>query len=167
MIDEDSVERIQKYISIGKKENRLVCEYPLEETMLEEGHFVGPHIFADVDRSSRLAQEEIFGPLLAVIPVCDLDEAIEVVNDTDYALTAGIFSRSPGNLRRCAQELIAGNLYLNRSITGALVNRQPFGGFRLSGIGSKAGGPDYLSQFVLPVNITENTLRRGFAPAED
>ena len=81
------------------------------------------------------------------------------------ALTGGMFSRSPANLKRARQELQAGNVYLNRGITGALVERQPFGGFKLSGIGTKAGGPDYLLQFVLPRTITENTMRRGFAPA--
>ncbi len=164
VIDEKSLERILKHIEIGKEENRLVLEYPLPDDLTEQGYFVGPHVFADVDPSSRLAQEEIFGPVLAVLPVDDLSEAIEVVNDTDYALTAGVFSRSPANLKRCVQELEVGNLYLNRGTTGALVNRQPFGGFRMSGIGTKAGGPDYLAQFILPVNVTENTLRRGFAP---
>ncbi len=164
VIDEKSLERILKHIEIGKEENRLVLEYPLVEGLSGEGYFIGPHVFADVDPSSRLAQEEIFGPVLAVLPVDDLSEAIEVVNDTDYALTAGVFSRSPGNLKRCVEELEVGNLYLNRGTTGALVNRQPFGGFRMSGIGTKAGGPDYLAQFILPVNVTENTLRRGFAP---
>lgn len=164
VIDEKSLERIQKHIEIGKEENRLVLEYPLPDGLSGEGYFIGPHVFADVDPSSRLAQEEIFGPVLAVLPVDDLSEAIEVVNDTDYALTAGVFSRSPANLKRCVEELEVGNLYLNRGTTGALVNRQPFGGFRMSGIGTKAGGPDYLAQFILPVNVTENTLRRGFAP---
>jgi RHH-type proline utilization regulon transcriptional repressor/proline dehydrogenase/delta 1-pyrroline-5-carboxylate dehydrogenase len=167
VIDEKSVERIQKHIEIGKEENRLVLEYPLPEGLADEGYFIGPQVFADVDPSSRLAQEEIFGPVLAVLPVDDLSAAIEIVNDTDYALTAGVFSRSPANLKRCVQELEVGNLYLNRGTTGALVNRQPFGGFRMSGIGTKAGGPDYLAQFILPVNVTENTLRRGFAPEAD
>ena len=164
VIDEKSLERIKRYIEIGKAENRLVLEYPLADGLSEAGYFIGPHIFADVAPSSRIAQEEIFGPVLAIIPVDDISEAIEIVNDTEYALTAGVFSRSPANLKRCAEELEVGNLYLNRGTTGALVNRQPFGGFRMSGIGSKAGGPDYLLQFVLPVNVTENTLRRGFAP---
>ncbi|MFP6765846.1 MAG: aldehyde dehydrogenase family protein, partial [Planctomycetaceae bacterium] len=167
VIDEAAVERIHRYIEIGRKENRLISEYPVDEKLAGQGCYVGPHIFGDVDPSSRLAQEEIFGPVLACIPVDNLDEAIQIANDTDYALTAGIFSRSPANLKRCASELIAGNLYINRGTTGALVARQPFGGFRMSGIGSKAGGPDYLAQFVLPVNLTENTLRRGFAPESE
>ncbi|MCA9222010.1 MAG: aldehyde dehydrogenase family protein, partial [Planctomycetales bacterium] len=129
-----------------------------------QGWFVGPHIFTNVAADSRLAQEEIFGPVLAVIRAADLDEAIRYANSTMFALTAGMFSRSPANLERARRELIAGNLYLNRGITGALVGRQPFGGFKMSGIGSKAGGDDYLLQYVVPRTITENTMRRGFAP---
>jgi RHH-type proline utilization regulon transcriptional repressor/proline dehydrogenase/delta 1-pyrroline-5-carboxylate dehydrogenase len=132
--------------------------------LAERGYFIGPHIFADVRPASRLAQEEIFGPVLSVLRAADLDEAMRIANDTDYALTGGIYSRSPAHLERASRELLAGNVYLNRSITGALVNRQPFGGFKLSGIGDKAGGPDYLLQFVVERTITENTLRRGFAP---
>ena len=132
--------------------------------MAKKGYFIGPHIFADVQPSSRLAQEEIFGPVLAIIRAADLTEALAIANGTEYALTGGIYSRSPAHLDRACREFQVGNLYLNRPITGAFVARQPFGGFKLSGIGSKAGGPDYLLQFVLPRTITENTLRRGFAP---
>lgn len=166
VIDEASRDRIREYIAIGKEENELVLECPLGD-LEDEGFYVGPHLFAEVDSESRLAQEEIFGPVLAVIKVENLDEAIRVANSTDYALTGGIFSRSPANLQRVRRELQVGNLYLNRNITGALVDRQPFGGFKMSGIGAKAGGPDYLLQFVIPVNVTENTLRRGFAPPPD
>jgi RHH-type proline utilization regulon transcriptional repressor/proline dehydrogenase/delta 1-pyrroline-5-carboxylate dehydrogenase len=94
-----------------------------------------------------------------------LAHALEIANGTAYALTGGIYSRSPANLARARREFRVGNLYINRKITGALVDRQPFGGFKLSGIGSKAGGPDYLLQFVNPRTITENTMRHGFAPA--
>ena len=118
-------------------------------------------------QGARIAQEEIFGPVLAVIRAENLDEALRIANGTDYALTGGIFSRSPAHLDRARREFQVGNLYLNRAITGALVNRQPFGGFKMSGIGSKAGGADYLLQFLLPRTITENTLRRGFAPPAD
>lgn len=114
------------------------------------GYYIGPHIFADVQSDSRLAQEEVFGPVLAVMRAANLDEAFAMFSGTDYALTGGIFSRSPANLQRARHELLVGNLYLNRGITGALVGRQPFGGFKFSGIGSKAGGSDYLLQFVLP-----------------
>jgi RHH-type proline utilization regulon transcriptional repressor/proline dehydrogenase/delta 1-pyrroline-5-carboxylate dehydrogenase len=110
-----------------------------------------------------LATEEIFGPVLGVFPARDLDEALALANDTDYALTAGILSRSPATIRRASAELRAGNVYVNRTITGAVVGRQPFGGIGLSGVGSKAGGPDYLLQFLDPRAVSENTLRQGFA----
>jgi RHH-type proline utilization regulon transcriptional repressor/proline dehydrogenase/delta 1-pyrroline-5-carboxylate dehydrogenase len=111
-----------------------------------------------------LAQEEIFGPVLAVLKARDLGHALEIANGTQYALTGGLYSRSPEHIALVKREFRVGNLYINRKITGALVDRQPFGGFKLSGIGSKAGGPDYLLQFLQPRTITENTLRRGFAP---
>ncbi|MBL7554225.1 MAG: aldehyde dehydrogenase family protein [Bdellovibrionaceae bacterium] len=92
--------------------------------------------------------------------------AIEVANSTKYALTGGLFSRSPANIQRVKTEFECGNLYINRGITGAMVDRHPFGGYKMSGVGSKTGGPDYLKQFVEPICVTENTLRRGFAPQE-
>ncbi len=163
VIDAESVQRIKDYIELGKREARTVLAVDAGE-LADRGNFIGPHIFADVDPRSRLAQEEIFGPVLAVIRANNLSEAIQIANGTDYALTGGIYSRSPANLDRASREMMVGNLYLNRPITGALVGRQPFGGFRLSGIGSKAGGPDYLLQFIIPRTITEHTMRRGFAP---
>src|SRR6185312_8790113 len=127
------------------------------ETMLpSDGYFVGPHIFTDVPVDARIAQQEIFGPVLVVFKAKDMTEALAIANGTDYALTGGCYSRSPANLKRVRQEFSVGNLYLNRPITGALVGRQPFGGFKLSGIGSKAGGPDYLKHFLIPINVTEN-----------
>ncbi len=166
VIDDEARQRIRKYIDEAKQESTLAVEFPVDE-LADEGHYVGPHVFADVDPASPLAQEEIFGPVLAVIRAKNLDHAFEIMGGADYALTGGIFSRSPANLKRARQELQVGNLYLNRGITGALVERQPFGGFKMSGIGSKAGGPDYLLQFLIPINITENTMRRGFAPPPD
>jgi RHH-type proline utilization regulon transcriptional repressor/proline dehydrogenase/delta 1-pyrroline-5-carboxylate dehydrogenase len=163
VIDEESATRIRKYIELGKQESRLVLERDVT-ALAQRGAFVGPHIFADVPPHARIAQEEIFGPVLAVIKAKDLSEAIQIANGTDYALTGGCFSRSPETLERVRREFLVGNLYLNRAITGALVCRQPFGGFKMSGIGSKAGGADYLLQFVLPRTITEHTVRRGFAP---
>jgi RHH-type proline utilization regulon transcriptional repressor/proline dehydrogenase/delta 1-pyrroline-5-carboxylate dehydrogenase len=163
VIDAEALSRIRGYIELGRKEGREALAMDAGE-WAERGFFVGPHIFADVPPDSRLAQEEIFGPVLAVLRAGDLDDAFRIFNGGDYALTGGIFSRSPAHLDRARQELLVGNLYLNRGITGALVGRQPFGGFKMSGIGSKAGGHDYLLQFVLPRTITENTMRRGFAP---
>jgi RHH-type proline utilization regulon transcriptional repressor/proline dehydrogenase/delta 1-pyrroline-5-carboxylate dehydrogenase len=130
------------------------------------GTFVGPMIVADVLPQARIAQEEIFGPVLAVLKARDLDEALQIANGTRYALTGGLYSRSPVNIERVRREFVVGNLYINRSITGAFVDRQPFGGFKLSGIGTKAGGSDYLLEFLLTRSITENTMRRGFAPED-
>jgi RHH-type proline utilization regulon transcriptional repressor/proline dehydrogenase/delta 1-pyrroline-5-carboxylate dehydrogenase len=166
VIDEEAQRRILEYIEIGKTEGRPVVEGSVGD-LAKEGYFIGPHIFADVDPKARIAQEEIFGPVLTVLKAKNLDEAFAIANGTAYALTGGMFSRSPANLRRARQEFAVGNLYLNRGITGAMVERQPFGGFKMSGIGTKAGGPDYLLQFLIPINITENTLRRGFAPPSE
>lgn len=163
VIDADARARILDFIEKGKSEARLAYAGDVG-ALAEEGYYVAPHIFAEVPPTAAIAQEEIFGPVLAVIKVRDLDEALAVANGTSYALTGGIYSRSPANIRRVKREFRVGNLYINRKITGALVYRQPFGGFKLSGIGSKAGGPDYLLQFLLPRTITENTMRRGFAP---
>lgn len=163
VIDAESLNRVNEYIALGRSESRELLAVDAGP-LAQRGYFVGPHIFADVKPTSRLAQEEIFGPVLAVIRAADLTEALKIANGTEYALTGGVYSRSPANLDRVCRELMVGNLYLNRPITGALVARQPFGGFKLSGIGSKAGGPDYLLQFVIPRTITENTMRRGFAP---
>ncbi|HVX62365.1 MAG TPA: L-glutamate gamma-semialdehyde dehydrogenase, partial [Pirellulales bacterium] len=163
VIDAEAFERVHQYIELGRREGREVLAVEVGD-LAAQGFFIGPHIFAEIAPDSRLAQEEVFGPVLAVIRAASLDQAIEILNGTDYALTGGFFSRSPANLDRARHELLVGNLYLNRGITGALVNRQPFGGFKMSGIGSKAGGHDYLLQFVLPRTITENTMRRGFAP---
>ena len=129
-----------------------------------QGNYVGPVIVADVDPHARVAQEEIFGPLLCVLRVRDLDHALQVAHAVPYALTGGIYTRSPANLETVRARFRVGNLYINRPITGALVNRQPFGGFKLSGIGTKAGGSDYLNEFLLTRVVTENTMRRGFAP---
>src|SRR5581483_6095108 len=164
VIDVDARERILGYIEAGKKEARLAYAGDLG-FLVNEGYYVAPHVFADVPPTAKIAQEEIFGPVLAVMKAADMDEALAIANGTKYALTGGIYSRSPAHLRRAEREFRVGNLYLNRKITGALVARQPFGGFKLSGVGSKAGGPDYLLQFVWPRTITENTMRRGFAPS--
>jgi RHH-type proline utilization regulon transcriptional repressor/proline dehydrogenase/delta 1-pyrroline-5-carboxylate dehydrogenase len=163
LIDPDAKRRVLQYIEKGKGESRLAYAAELG-SLAEEGHYVGPHLFADVPPTAAIAQEEIFGPVLAVLKVNDLTEALNVANGVPYALTGGIYTRSPHSIECIKREFRVGNLYINRKITGALVNRQPFGGFKRSGIGSKAGGPDYLLQFLLPRTITENTLRRGFAP---
>ncbi len=166
VIDREAYERVQSYIDLGRIEGRALLASDTRE-LAEEGYYIGPHIFGDIAPDDRLAQEEVFGPVLAVFRVQSFEEGIQLANSTEYALTAGVFSRSPAHLDLAQRRLACGNLYLNRGTTGALVGRQPFGGYRMSGIGSKAGGPDYLLQFVVPRTITENTLRRGFAPPEE
>jgi RHH-type proline utilization regulon transcriptional repressor/proline dehydrogenase/delta 1-pyrroline-5-carboxylate dehydrogenase len=166
LIDADARKRVLGYIDKGKQEARLVYAGDVGP-LAEEGYFVAPHVFADVPPAAAIAQEEIFGPVLAVLRARDLDEALAIANGTVYALTGGVYSRSPENIRRVRREFRVGNLYVNRKITGALVSRQPFGGFKLSGMGTQAGGPDYLLQFLLPRTITENTMRRGFAPVAE
>jgi RHH-type proline utilization regulon transcriptional repressor/proline dehydrogenase/delta 1-pyrroline-5-carboxylate dehydrogenase len=163
VVDEQARDRVRSFSERGRRDARLIAAVDVGP-LAEQGWFVGPHVFADADPLGPLGQEEIFGPVLAVFRARDFEHAIELANATDYALTAGVYSRSPARLREAAERLAAGNVYVNRGITGALVNRQPFGGYRMSGIGSKAGGPEYLLQFTVPRTVTENTMRRGFAP---
>ena len=163
VIDEAAYRRILEYIEIGKKEATLA--YQAKEVP-PHGYFVPPTIFTDVKPDMRIAREEIFGPVLSVLKVRDLDEALDVANGTDYALTGGFFSRSPDNIERVKARLEAGNVYINRSCTGAIVGRHPFGGFKMSGSGTKAGGEDYLLHFLVPRVVTENTSRHGFVPEQ-
>ena len=162
VIDAKAQARIQEYIEQGKAE----CELAIACDAPSEGYFVGPTVFKNVDRHATIAQEEIFGPVVAIIRATNFDEALEIANGTDYALTGGLYSRTPDHINRAAAEFEVGNLYINRTITGAIVSRQPFGGFKMSGVGSKAGGPDYLLQFLEPRHVTENIQRQGFAPIE-
>jgi len=160
VIDERAHAKILEYMKIGARESRCL----VEGRVTHPGWYVSPSVFVDVRPDSRIAQEEIFGPVLAVTKAESFDEALEIANATDYALTGGVYSRSPKNLELARQRFDVGNLYLNRPITGALVSRQPFGGYRLSGVGAKAGGEEYLLQFVVTRVVSEQTLRRGFAP---
>ncbi len=162
LIDGDALERVTSYVERAPIDGTaLLARTDVPET----GYFVGPTIVGDVDPASPLAREEIFGPVLTVFRAADLDEALTVANDTDYALTAALFSRSPTRIAKASAELRAGNVYVNRGTTGAVVGRQPFGGYGLSGVGSKAGGPEYLLQLMDPRVVTENTVRQGFAPS--
>ncbi|MEO0488941.1 MAG: aldehyde dehydrogenase family protein, partial [Cyanobacteria bacterium J06659_2] len=160
VIDQIARDRIVQAITRGKQDATLALEMPAPEG----GFYVGPTVFKDVDPQSSLAQQEIFGPVLAVIKAQDFDSAIAIANDTNYGLTGGLFSRTPSHIERVQREYVTGNLYINRGITGAIVSRQPFGGMKMSGVGSKAGGPDYLLQFLEPRVVTENIQRQGFAP---
>ena len=163
VIDETAYRRIREYIEIGKGEAKLAYQ---KGDVPQKGFFIPPTIFTNVTADMRMAREEIFGPVLSVMRAHDLDEAISIANNTEFALTAGFFSRSPANIERVKAELVAGNVYINRSCTGAVVGRHPFGGFKMSGGGTKAGGGDYLLQFVVPRVVTENIMRHGFAPEE-
>ncbi len=163
VIDEAAYRRILDYIEVGKSEATLAYQ---AKDVPPQGYFIPPTIFTDVKPNMRIAREEIFGPVLSVLKVRDLEEAIEVANGTDYALTGGFLSRSPANIERVKAQLEAGNVYINRSCTGAIVGRHPFGGFKMSGSGTKAGGEDYLLNFLVPRVVTENTSRHGLAPEQ-
>ncbi len=165
VIDRPSQKRIMAVIEAGKNEARLAWQGQVPEA--PGACYVPPAIFTDVPAASRLFREEIFGPVLSITRANNFDEAIALANDSKFALTGGLFSRSPTNIKQAKAEFVCGNLYINRGITGAIVGRQPFGGFKMSGGGSKAGGVEYLQNFLVPRVITENCLRRGFAPIED
>ena len=168
VITPEARERIEGYIERGRMEGVLTAAVePPQGGWPGGGYYVGPHVFTGVRPDAVIAQEEIFGPVVAVMKAADMDEALAIANGVRYALTGGLISRSPATIARARREFRVGNLYINRGITGALVERQAFGGFKMSGVGSKAGGPDYLLQFLEPRVITENTLRRGFAPPDE
>ncbi|MFQ5749818.1 MAG: aldehyde dehydrogenase family protein, partial [Planctomycetota bacterium] len=134
-----------EYLEIGKKEGRLAAG---GERSGEEGFYLKPTVFTGIERGHRLFREEIFAPVLAVTRVADFEEGLAAANDTQYGLTGAYFGRNPERIERAARELHAGNLYINRKCTGALVGGHPFGGFNLSGTDSKAGGRDYLLLFL-------------------
>ena len=164
LIDGDAYARVRGYIDAAGSSGEIVFAC---EDLPDEGWFIGPTIVSRVVPGSPLATDEIFGPVLSVMSADSVEEAIAIANMSSYALTAGIVSRSPAHIRLATNGLHAGNIYVNRSITGAVVGRQPFGGFGLSGTGSKAGGPDYLLHYLEPQVISENTIRQGSAPPQD
>ncbi|MFN7020698.1 MAG: proline dehydrogenase family protein [Phycisphaerales bacterium] len=167
VIDAESQRKINDYIAKAQSEGcRLELAMPVPDGLERATGrcFVGPHIFSGVTPDHTIAREEIFGPVLAVMHAADFDRALALANASPYKLTGGVYSRKPSHIERAKRDFRVGNLYINRGITGALVARQPFGGFGMSGVGSKAGGRDYLLQFVEPRASCENTMRRGFAP---
>jgi RHH-type proline utilization regulon transcriptional repressor/proline dehydrogenase/delta 1-pyrroline-5-carboxylate dehydrogenase len=159
--DEAARRKILEYGAIGRKEGKLLYQSPLPGG---EGFEVPLTIIGEIRPEHRLATEEVFGPVLAVMRVHNFSQALEWANATGQALTGGLFSRSPAHINQARQEFRVGNLYINRGITGAMVGRQPFGGSGLSGLGAKAGGGEYLRHFMQQRVVTENTMRRGFAP---
>ena len=158
LIDKKALEKVKRYINKAKLEGKVLLS---ELKTPNNGFYISPHIIADLPASSLLIKEEIFGPVLALIKVKNLDEAINTANDTNFGLTGAIFSRSPKNIETVKNDLEVGNLYVTQSCTGAIVSRQAFGGTKLSSIGYKAGGPNYLLQFLEEKTITENTMRHG------
>ncbi len=161
LIDEKSKQKTLSYIQ-ENKDNIL-----FEGKKPNDGYFIPPTIFANIDQNSKLAKEELFAPVIALFKAKNLKHAIDIANDSPFGLTGGFYSRSPSHIQNVKKSFQVGNLYINRPNTGAIVQRHPFGGIKLSGIGFKAGGPNYLFQFLDSRSITENTLRRGFAPSEE
>jgi len=154
VINKSAMKSILEYIEVGKKEGRLITGGPAKAAQ-GDGYFLEPTVIADVSPKARIAQEEIFGPVLAVIPAKDFDHALAIANDTEFGLTGGVYSRNPQKLEKAAEAFHVGNLYFNRKCTGALVGGHPFGGFNMSGTDSKAGGKDYLLLFLQAKTVTE------------
>jgi len=145
VIDDEARDKILSYIDIGKKEGRLLTGGEMAEG---NGYYIRPTVFADVAPDARIAQEEIFGPVLALIKVDDWEHGMEVANNTEYGLTGAVFTNDVQKQEEAKRDFHVGNFYINRGCTGALVGAHPFGGFNMSGTDSKAGGPDYLLHFV-------------------
>jgi len=156
-------ERVEGYAAGAAELGATVHRTELELLPDGDGHFVAPTLVLAPAPDSAVVLDEIFGPLLTIEAVADVEEACERIDAQAHALTGGLFSRNPRTIEAFARRTPVGNLYVNRGSTGAMVGRQPFGGNRLSGTGMKAGGPDYLLQFVEPVVVTENTVRHGVA----
>jgi RHH-type proline utilization regulon transcriptional repressor/proline dehydrogenase/delta 1-pyrroline-5-carboxylate dehydrogenase len=159
VIEQEAQERVRRYAELGAGEGRVVARADGE--LPANGWFCSPTLIADLPPDSAVLTDEIFGPVLAVERVKNISAACDALERSPFALTGGLFSRNPETVEEVARRSPVGNLYVNRHITGAMVGRQPFGGNRRSGIGSKAGGPDYLLQFVEPRVVTENTMRHG------
>ncbi len=145
-------ETILNYIETGKKEGRLISG---GGPATGDGYFIQPTVIADIDSKARIFQEEIFGPVLAVTKAKDFDHALELANDSDYGLTGAVYTNDKTKAEKARKRFFVGNLYINRKCTGAMVGAHPFGGFNMSGTDSKAGGPDYLLQFVQAKSIAE------------
>ncbi|MBI4238075.1 MAG: L-glutamate gamma-semialdehyde dehydrogenase [Deltaproteobacteria bacterium] len=152
VISERQLKSVQKYIDIGRGEGRVVCGGKRIST---DGFFLEPTLVADVEPKARIAQEEIFGPVCAVLKANSFEEALQIANGTEYGLTGAVFSNNRQHLERARREFFVGNLYLNRKSSGALVSGHPFGGFNMSGTDSKAGGRDYLSHFLQAKSVAE------------
>ena len=147
-----------RYIEIGKSEGRLICG-GARASEQGEGYYIQPTVIADVAPNARLSQEEIFGPVLAVIKARDFQESMAIANNTEYGLTGAIYTSSRAKIEVAKRDFHVGNLYINRKCTGAMVGAHPFGGFNMSGTDSKAGGADYLYLFTQAKSIAEKVAR--------
>jgi 1-pyrroline-5-carboxylate dehydrogenase len=154
VVSAGAMKTITEYIALGKKEGRLIAGGEAIETP-EGGYFLQPTVIADVAPDARISQEEIFGPVLALIKARDYDDALAIANNTEFGLTGAVYTGDRQKLDRARREYHVGNLYLNRKCTGAMVGAHPFGGFNMSGTDSKAGGPDYLYLFTQAKSIAE------------
>jgi RHH-type proline utilization regulon transcriptional repressor/proline dehydrogenase/delta 1-pyrroline-5-carboxylate dehydrogenase len=163
VIEEEAFARLASVIEQGRARGEVLTGGVVGGAA---GYFIRPTLIAGLEWDDPITQEEHFGPVVTLHRAATFEEALERAQGTEYALTGGLFSRSPSHIQMARERYIVGNLYINRTITGAVVGRQPFGGFKMSGGGTKAGGPDYLLQFLNGRSITENTQRRGFAPEE-
>ncbi len=166
VIDAAAHESIRAQVNEAKQSARCILDTPARD-ISGGGFYIAPTIFAGVEPTATIAQEEVFGPVLAAIKAKDFDDALAIANGTRYALTGGIYSRSPAHIDRAKRDFLVGNLYINRKITGSRVDVEPFGGLKMSGDGAKAGGPDYLHHYCNARTITEHTLRHGLAPAHE
>ena len=166
VINDKAMKSILDYIEVGKKEGRVISG-GARATDAGEGYFIQPTVIADVQPTARIAQEEIFGPVLAVIKAGNYDHALEIANNTEFGLTGAVYSTSRDKLERARHEFHVGNLYFNRKCTGAMVGAHPFGGFNMSGTDSKAGGPDYLLLFTQAKSVAEKVGDAGPAPRKD
>lgn len=171
VIDGEAAERFRRHVQKAVEEGcKVELQLPVPhapqpaQSSSPALPFVPPTVLSGVTPKHAIARDEVFGPVVAIMHAGDFDHALEIANASIYKLTGGVFTRKPSHIEKAKREFRVGNLYINRGITGALVGRHPFGGFGMSGVGSKAGGADYLLQFVEPRACAENTMRRGFAP---
>ncbi len=167
VVDKGAQKNVLNYIEIAEQEGQVLVKREVSEDLKAKGCYVPMTIVEGITKEHRLAQEEVFGPVLSVMRAGSFDEAVDIANSTKFALTGAVYSRSPKHLEKAAKDFRVGNLYLNKASVGALVERHSFGGFKMSGVGSKSGGPDYLLQFMDPRLVCENTMRRGFAPISE
>jgi 1-pyrroline-5-carboxylate dehydrogenase len=152
VINEGAMKSILKYVEIGKREGRLITG---GARAADDGYFVQPTVIADIPPTGRLAQEEVFGPVLAVIKSKDFEDGLCIANNTEYGLTGALYASSREKIERAKRDFHVGNLYINRKCTGAIVGAHPFGGFNMSGTDSKAGGADYLYLFTQAKSVAE------------